>query len=333
MGQSGRNAVGAIGLTLLALGIWSPSARSEELRGPGAWLGVATRAISESWRKQNDYHSGGVMVMEVSPGGPAEMAGVEPGDVLVSVDTRVIRAPADVSEMESGLTPGQAVSAVIAREGGKAIKIFNVTPARAAGEQGAGAAEIPAPPLPGQQSSPAVAVAATTTAAVVTSPADAAGSADTPSSANPADARSELGLTCQDLSPELAEAMGTPDALGVLVLGVTDAGIAQRAGMKAGDVIFKVGATPITDVSALDAAVAAAPNKVQITTLRHHDARQVMIELPGHAAVDPNAPVAQTDVSSDAWRDQMLLQLRDELRLLRKEVQNLRDQLAHANQP
>jgi outer membrane protein TolC len=103
--------------------------------------------------------------------------------------------------------------------------------------------------------------------------------------------------------------------------------------MKAGDVIFKVGATPITDVSALDAAVAAAPNKVQITTLRHHDARQVMIELPGHAAVDPNAPVAQTDVSSDAWRDQMLLQLRDELRLLRKEVQNLRDQLAHANQP
>ncbi|MGQ9723906.1 MAG: S1C family serine protease [Tepidimonas sp.] len=69
--------------------------------------------------------------------------------------------------------------------------------------------------------------------------------------------RGWIGVEPQELTPELAEHFGVPQARGVIVTGVLQGGPADRAGMRPGDVVSRVGATPIRDVAGLLAAVAA----------------------------------------------------------------------------
>jgi serine protease Do len=57
--------------------------------------------------------------------------------------------------------------------------------------------------------------------------------------------RGYLGIAPQMLSPELAEQFGTFE--GALVAEVTPGGAADKAGLKSGDVITKIGGTPVRD--------------------------------------------------------------------------------------
>jgi len=50
--------------------------------------------------------------------------------------------------------------------------------------------------------------------------------------------RSRLGLRVQDIDPELAASFGLPSAFGALVVQVDGASPAQRAGLKAGDIVL-----------------------------------------------------------------------------------------------
>jgi S1-C subfamily serine protease len=57
--------------------------------------------------------------------------------------------------------------------------------------------------------------------------------------------RSWLGVTAQDVTPELADSFGLHDATGILVSGVRKDGPADRAGIRPGDVITRIDdATP-----------------------------------------------------------------------------------------
>jgi len=53
-----------------------------------------------------------------------------------------------------------------------------------------------------------------------------------------------IGVTAQDVTPELAESFGLHDAEGVLVSGVLENGPAARAGLRPGDVITRIGEEP-----------------------------------------------------------------------------------------
>jgi S1-C subfamily serine protease len=59
--------------------------------------------------------------------------------------------------------------------------------------------------------------------------------------------RSWLGVAVQDLSPELAAAMHVPAASGALVNNVAAGGPAQRANLRAGDIIAAVGGRTVHD--------------------------------------------------------------------------------------
>lgn len=69
--------------------------------------------------------------------------------------------------------------------------------------------------------------------------------------------RGWIGVEPQELTPELAEHFGVPQARGVIVTGVLQDGPAASAGIRPGDIISRVGETPIRDVAGLLAAVAA----------------------------------------------------------------------------
>jgi serine protease DegQ len=68
--------------------------------------------------------------------------------------------------------------------------------------------------------------------------------------------RGYIGVQADEVTPELAEASKLPKAIGVLIAGVERSGPAEKAGVKAGDLLLAVNATPTPDVAAMLDAVA-----------------------------------------------------------------------------
>ena len=63
--------------------------------------------------------------------------------------------------------------------------------------------------------------------------------------------RSKLGVTVQQMTPELAESLNVADARGALVSGVEPGGPADHAGLKQGDVIVALDGRKVADANAV----------------------------------------------------------------------------------
>jgi S1-C subfamily serine protease len=63
--------------------------------------------------------------------------------------------------------------------------------------------------------------------------------------------RSQLGVTVQPVTSDLAESLGLKDAHGVIVSSVTAGSAAERAGVKRGDVIETFNGKPVHDINSL----------------------------------------------------------------------------------
>jgi len=59
----------------------------------------------------------------------------------------------------------------------------------------------------------------------------------------------KLGLTVQDISPEIARSLGLDDIKGIVVTNVTTDSEAERKGIRRGDVIAEINSQPITSVA------------------------------------------------------------------------------------
>jgi putative serine protease PepD len=62
-------------------------------------------------------HPAGAEIQGVTPGSPAEGAGLQAGDVIVGVDGAPVRDPDDLSQAVSGLEPGDEVEVEVTRDG------------------------------------------------------------------------------------------------------------------------------------------------------------------------------------------------------------------------
>ena len=69
--------------------------------------------------------------------------------------------------------------------------------------------------------------------------------------------RGYIGIQAQDVTPELAESFKLPSTEGVLIAGIERNGPADRAGVKAGDVLLAVNGNPTPDPTAMLEVVAA----------------------------------------------------------------------------
>jgi serine protease Do len=89
------------------------------------WLGVQIQAIDEDLAKSlkmSDTH--GALVSNVTPGSPADEAGLKPGDVVRSVDGQPVETSSDLSSRVAAKGPGVAVGLDVLRDG--ADRKFNV---------------------------------------------------------------------------------------------------------------------------------------------------------------------------------------------------------------
>jgi len=103
--------------------------------------------------------------------------------------------------------------------------------------------------------------------------------------------RGWIGVEPRDLTPEIAETFNLPIKEGVLITGVLQEGPASAGGMKPGDVVTKVGSTPVTNTSQLLAAVAALkPKTPSVIAVQRGDKA---LELKVTVAQRPRTPVVR----------------------------------------
>jgi S1-C subfamily serine protease len=189
------------------------------------WLGVEIGEVTPEKAKDLKLTAEcGVVVMDVEPDGPAAKAGLKENDVITQYDGQVVEGTAQFRRLVRETPTGRTVALVISRNG----PTQNV--AVELGERSAfferrmkgkmrdfdNAFSIS---MPNQDSAPAI---------------------------PPVDSRMpSLGINAEDLSGQLGSYFGAPAGTGILIREVRSATAAEKAGLKAGDVIVKLDGKPI----------------------------------------------------------------------------------------
>ncbi|PIQ96263.1 MAG: serine protease Do [Nitrospinae bacterium CG11_big_fil_rev_8_21_14_0_20_56_8] len=84
------------------------------------WLGVMIQKITPELAKSFKLDEAeGALVGDVIPGGPADKAGVQRGDVIVEFDGKSIKAMEELPKVVAATIPGSAVNIVVVRNGSK----------------------------------------------------------------------------------------------------------------------------------------------------------------------------------------------------------------------
>jgi S1-C subfamily serine protease len=94
-----------------------------------------------------------------------------------------------------------------------------------------------------------------------------------------------VGFEGEELNPQLAEFFGVKE--GVLVRGVTPKTPAERAGLKAGDVVVKVNGTPVTNPREISGLVLRSSGKkaVVFTVVRNKKEITLNVEVAQREAL------------------------------------------------
>ena len=158
----------------------------------------------------------GAIIESVEPNSPASRAGLEPGDVVSSVNDRAVTKSSELQNLVADAAVGSTVKLDVLRGSGHR-----------------------------------------TISAQVEELKDASATNRTPGAENGgAQATGVLGIRIAPLTAELAAQLGISAAMrGVVVAGVGDGTPAQQAGIRTGDVVERVGQTPVTTPDALKSAV------------------------------------------------------------------------------
>jgi serine protease Do len=164
----------------------------------------------------------GALVAQVSKGGPADNAGVEPGDVIVQFNGKTVAKNDDLPQMVAGTTPGTTVPMKVLRNGKEMTMNVKVEELDLEAENGS------------QQSKNA---------------------------APDADTGSGFGVTLNNITPEIRRQMELPrDVTGAVVTDVDpDSPSARPGGLQPGDVILKVAGQTVSNAQEASQALRAVP--------------------------------------------------------------------------
>jgi len=168
------------------------------------WLGVSIQDLSKQAREYAGFDGHGVLIAEVIPSSPAQEAGLQDGDIVTAINKTPVNSRNQLLNVVAKIAPGQKADLKIVRDGEPqdiAVTLGDRTTQLA--QAGSG------------------------------SPNGSRGSS------RPA-ATTELGLTVQPLTTEIARQLGATDRKGVVVARLDPNGPAAKALVQAGDVISMV---------------------------------------------------------------------------------------------
>lgn len=94
-----------------------PAPKAEAKPAPSPWLGVQIEEVPEEIRKQLSLEEGlGLLVGEVTPGGPCEKAGLKKNDILVKIDDRPLKGEDALATFMQSAKIGQEVTLTLLRK-------------------------------------------------------------------------------------------------------------------------------------------------------------------------------------------------------------------------
>jgi serine protease Do len=195
------------------------------------YIGVYMDDVTDKTRGQYDYpHESGVIITDLVENGPAAQAGLKEHDIIYRLNDTTVENGVQFCSLVQAKKPGDKVTLVVYRDGKR--KTVEVTLGRRK--------------LPVKLSTDAI--------KSVQEAFDKAreGRASALRIFGESSAmRGRLGMVVRDLNKDLAPYFGVKENEGVLVLEVTEDSPAEKAGVKAGDVITAVNGTAVDDVEAL----------------------------------------------------------------------------------
>ncbi len=211
------------------------------------WLGVRIQEVTQDLAETLGLDAAsGALVASLTPEGPAESAGIQPGDVILRFDGRDVEEMRDLPRMVAETPVGKTVRVVVFRKG-KTVTV-RVRLGRLENQEAVAAVD--------------------------------------PSVAGPAPSGEEIaagGFTLATLDEALRSRFGlSEDVTGVAILALADDGPASRKGLRVGDVILEVGQEPVTAPSEVGEAIedARADGRASVLLLVQSGADLRFVPLP-----------------------------------------------------
>lgn len=186
------------------------------------YLGVQMQPLDRDLAASFGHSGQGVLVSFVAPDSPAEEAGIEPGDIIVAVNGEQTPSIPRAQRAIKLAAPGTACDIALVREG-KPHTVTATLEEFAAAMAAAGGTNGLAQPAPRRLQAPTAQPKA------------------------PVRARVESGIEVASIDSALAKERGIADIRGVVVTGLAPAGPGVRAGLRAGDIVRKVGDEAVTE--------------------------------------------------------------------------------------
>jgi hypothetical protein len=229
-----------------------------------AHLGVTLRDVTAQKAQQLKLAAvAGAIVSTVQPDSAAAKAGIKVGDVITEFDAVRVRSGAELRRLIRETPVGRTVAIKIVRDGKTSVLSAKLEASSNRLNFYGPETRIPAINMPEMRIQPPLGFSEGPFAFAFPS--------------------ATLGISADNLTPQLAQYFGVKQGKGVLVSEVTTGGAADKAGLKAGDVIVEVDGKPVTDVeelrSALNDKFTDDTRKVSLTIVRDHHEQTVNAEL------------------------------------------------------
>lgn len=196
------------------------------------WLGVVLQTITPGFAETyNIPTTEGAIVADIVKGSPAEKAGFERGDVVVSVDGKKVKSSQDVVLYIRNKLMNESVKVEFYRNGKKQ------------------ATDVRLGEIPGQEGMPRA--------------------SQTQSGAqNTAKQSTRVGATVSEITPDLQDRYKLPSNKGLVVVGLERGSIAGELGLKVGDQILEVNRKRVENVSDWEKTVGKDPATVVMLVQR-----------------------------------------------------------------
>jgi len=311
---------------------------AEPESGKQGWLGVSIADVTDELRKKEGLPDGatGVLVLEVSDGGPAEKADVKNGDVITTAAGAKVEGVAQLVDLISSSAPGKEVTLTVLRDG-KSMTLKATLEGRDKAKrvwvgdiEDAGELED----LGELEGLEALKVLGKLNIDIGKLNADIPwlelGLAG-------ASGRGRLGVYIGDLSEGLAEHFGVPGGKGVLVQDIVEGSPAEKSGIAAGDVILKVGDQAVSDTDELKEAISDMETGTETPIVVWRDGKQqtLKVTVEGAEGAEGRKAYIRTLRGGDGTEVRKIVigeaedasDLRETIDELKTEIQELKDEI------
>lgn len=249
-------------LAALAIVAWAQTSGQQQQRAhstnlqvamPASYLGVDTLQLNaERAKALNLKDAAGLEVTRVADDSPAARAGIHVHDVILEIGGQKVDDLDDLRVSIGGKAPGTKIVLTVARNGARQ-SIAATLEARPTAmlfglpQQGV---LIPAIPMSPEDLQAMIA-------------------GDAP----------RVGFEGESLTPQLAEFFGVREGEGVLVRAVVEKTAADKAGLKAGDVVTKVNGMPVASPREISGIVRQSKKTVVFTVVRNKKEITLNVEI------------------------------------------------------